>query len=405
MTVEKNSKWELADIFREYGDAYRRSHRMPLSHHRVMHAVEVCRTSYLGGHMKACSHCGYEHPVYNSCGNRHCPKCQNLAKLRWVAKRQEELLPVNYFHNVFTLPHRLNGLALYNKKLIYDILFRSVSETLTQFGESQLGGKLGFLAILHTWDQKLSEHIHLHCIIPAGVVSANRKRWTSSHHADFLFSVRALSVVFRGKFLFYLRKAYVNGKLTFAGKSTEFESEGGFKTLVNDLYRKDWVVYSARPFAGPEKALDYLGRYAFRIAISNERIKNVAGSMVTFTYRDRKDGNRKKEITLPASEFIRRFLTHVLPSSYMRIRHFGFLANRNRKENIACVKSLLGFGHDTTGKEKEQSVQEIMLKITGKDILKCPHCKTGAMTVHRLIPRFSVWIDSQFSEPELIDTS
>ena len=340
--VIENSKWELADIVRQFGDAYRRSHRMPLSHHRVMHAVEVCRTSYLGGHMKACSHCGYEHPVYNSCGNRHCPKCQNLAKLRWVAKRQEELLPVNYFHNVFTLPHSLNGLALYNKKLIYDVLFRSVSETLLEFGRNEIGGKIGFLSILHTWDQKMSQHIHLHCIIPAGALSGDKKSWIRSSNNDFLFSVRALSVVFRGKFLFYLRKAYVNGKLTFAGKSTEFESEGGFKTLVNDLYRKDWVVYSKRPFAGPEKALDYLGRYAFRIAISNERIKNVAGGMVTFTYRDRKDGNRKKEITLPASEFIRRFLTHVLPSSYMRIRHFGFLSNRNRKVNISCVKSLLG---------------------------------------------------------------
>ncbi len=177
MTVEKNSKWELADIVREYGDEYRRTHNMPMSHHKVMHAVEVCRTSYLGGHMKTCSFCGYEHPTYNSCGNRHCPKCQSLAKLRWVKKREEELLPVDYFHNVFTLPHKLNALARPNKKVIYDILFRSVSETLTQFGENELGGKIGFLSILHTWDQKLSQHIHLHCIIPAGALSADRGSW------------------------------------------------------------------------------------------------------------------------------------------------------------------------------------------------------------------------------------
>ena len=251
----------------------------------------------------------------------------------------------------------------------------------------------------------LSQHIHLHCIIPAGVVSADRKRWTSSPHPDFLFSVRALSTVFRGKFLFYLKRAKVNGELTFAGKSTEFLSEDGFKALIDDLYRKDWVVYSKRPFAGPKKALDYLGRYAFRIAISNDRIKNVTGGMVTFTYRDRrKDGNRKKEITLSSCAFIRRFLLHVLPGSYTRIRHFGFLANRNRKVNIACVKSLLGVSSDDN-ERKEQSIQELMLKTTGKDILKCPRCKTGNMTLDHLIPRFSVWIDSQLSEPQLIDTS
>ena len=404
MTVEKNSKWELADIFREYGDEYRRTHNMPLSHHKVMHKVEVCRTSYLGGHIKTCSFCGYEHPTYNSCGNRHCPKCQSLAKLRWVKKREEELLPVDYFHNVFTLPHKLNALARPNKKVIYDILFKSTSETLLEFGENELGGKIGFLSILHTWDQKLCQHIHLHCIIPAGALSADRGSWIRSANDDFLFSVRALSAVFRGKFLSYLKEAYEEGKLTFAGKSSQFESKDGFNSLINDLYRKDWVVYSKRPFAGPGKALDYLGRYTFRIAISNDRIKNVTGGMVTFTYRDRKDDNRKKEITISTNEFIRRFLTHVLPGSYTRIRHFGFLANRNRKVNIACVKSLIGVGSDT-GKRKEQSVQEIMLKITGKDILKCPRCKAGTMTLDHLIPRFSAWIDRQLSQPQLIDTS
>ena len=258
---EKPRKLELADIFIEFGNAYRRSHSMPLSHIKVMHAVEVCRTSYLGGHMKVCNLCGYEHPTYNSCGNRHCPKCQSLAKLRWVKKREEELLPVAYFHSVFTLPHDLNVIARPNKKIIYDILFRSVSETLLEFGEGQLGGKVGFLAILHTWDQKLAEHIHLHCIIPAGALSGDRKRWISSSNDDFLFSVKALSKVFRGKFLCYLRKAYTKGELTFAGKSTEYESREGFKSLIDRLYRRDWVVYSKKPFAGPQKVLDYLGRY------------------------------------------------------------------------------------------------------------------------------------------------
>ena len=354
--------------------------------------------------MRTCDSCGHEHPVYNSCGNRHCPKCQSIAKLRWVSKRQEELLPVNYFHNVFTLPHRLNGLARYNKKIIYDILFRSVSETLLEFGQNELGGKIGFLSILHTWDQKLCQHIHLHCIIPAGALSGDRKSWIGSSNDDFLFSVRALSKVFRGKFLYYLKDAFTNGKLTFVGKSIQLESEDGFYSLINDLYKENWVVYSKRPFAGPRTVLDYLGRYTHRIAISNERIRYVTGGMVTFTYRDRKDGKRKKDMTLSASEFIRRFLTHVLPDSYTRIRHYGFLANRNRKENITCVKRLLEVNPDT-GERKEQSIQEIMLKITGKDIFKCPRCRTGTMILDHLIPRFSAWVDSQLNEPQLIDTS
>jgi len=402
--VAESLKWELADIFRKFGDVYRKAHRMPLSHHKVMHKVEVCRTSYLGGHMRKCDSCGYSRPVYNSCGNRHCPRCQSLAKFRWVEKRQEELLPVNYFHNVFTLPHRLNSLARYNQKIIYDILFRSVSETLLEFGQNELGGRIGFLAILHTWDQKLSQHIHLHCIIPAGALSGDRKSWIRSTNNDFLFSVRALSAVFRGKFLSYLKDAFTNGKLTFAGKASQFESEDGFRALKDDLYQKDWVVYSKRPFAGPKIALDYLGRYAFRIAISNDRIKGVKDGMVTFTYRDRKDSNRKKEITLSASEFIRRFLLHVLPSSYTRIRHFGFISNRNRKDNISYVKRLLGASPNNDD-SKEQSMQEIMLDLTGKDIFKCPRCRSGTMTLDRLIQRFSAWIDSQLNEPELIDTS
>ena len=196
---DRFKKWQLADIFLEFGDDYRKCHNMPLIHHRVMRAVTSCRTSRLGGHMKKCDICGFSHPTYNSCGNRHCPKCQSLAKFRWVEKRKEELLPVAYFHNVFTLPHDLNGLARTNKKIIYDILFKSVSQTLLEFGQNDLGGKIGFIATLHTWDQKLAEHIHLHCVIPAGALSSDKKRWTGTESDKFLFSVRALSKVFRGK--------------------------------------------------------------------------------------------------------------------------------------------------------------------------------------------------------------
>ena len=387
-SLEKSHKLELADIFREFGTDYRRDHNIPLIHHRVMRAVEVCRTSHLGGHMKKCDRCGYSHPTYNSCGNRHCPKCQSLAKFRWVKKRKEELLPAAYFHNVFTLPHDLNGLARSNKKVIYDILFKSVSQTLLEFGQGQLGGKIGFIATLHTWDQKLLEHIHLHCVIPGGALSSDKKRWTGAESDNFLFSVKALSKVFRGKFMDYLKDSYVKEDLVFAGKSLSYESKEGFKALIDGLYKKEWIVYSKKPFAGPDKVLDYLGRYVFRTAISNERIRGVKGDRVTFAYRDRRDNNRKKEATLTADEFIRRFLLHVLPNSYMRIRHYGFLANRSRKENIARVKNILGVSCDNCEK-KEQSMEDLMLELTGKDISRCPRCKVGTMAFYQLIPGFN----------------
>ena len=386
--TDKFKKCELADIFTEFGDDYRKDRLIPLVHHKVMRAVTNCRTSRLGGHMKKCDICGYSHPTYNSCGNRHCPKCQSLAKFRWVKKRKEELLPAAYFHNVFTLPHGLNGLACINKKIIYDALFKSVSETLLEFGQNELGGKIGFIATLHTWDQKLARHIHLHCIIPGGALSSDKKRWTGTKSDSFLFSVKALSKVFRGKFIDHLKKAYAKGDLVFAGKSLSYGTNDGFKALIDELYKKEWIVYSKKPFAGPEKVLDYLGRYTFRTAISNERIKGVSGGRVTFAYRDRRDGSRKKEITLSADEFIRRYLTHVLPGSYMRIRHYGFLSNRSRKENIARVKKLLGVSIDT-GERSEQSMEELMLELTGKDISRCPRCKVGTMALHYLIPGFN----------------
>jgi len=395
---KKPRKPELADIFMEFGTRYRKDHNIPLIHHRVMRAVTNCRTSHLGGHMKKCDHCGFSHPTYNSCGNRHCPKCQSLAKFRWVKKRKEELLPAAYFHNVFTLPHGLNGLARSNKKIIYDILFKSVSQTLLEFGQNESGGKIGFIATLHTWDQKLAQHIHLHCVIPGGALSSDKKRWIGPESDNFLFSVKALSKVFRGKFICYLKDSYAKGDLIFSGKSLSYETNEGFKALIDELYKKEWIVYSKKPFAGGTQVLDYLGRYIFRTAISNERIKGVAGSRVTFAYRDRRDNNRKKEATLTADEFIRRYLLHVLPNSYMRIRHYGFLSNRNRRENIMRVKKLLGVSSFTEEKP-EQSMEEIMLELTGKNILRCPQCKVGKMALHHLIPRLYVRTGRSFKGP------
>jgi predicted Zn-ribbon and HTH transcriptional regulator len=396
--IEKTQKPEMADIFMEFGYNYRKNHKLPYSHQKVMRDIQSCRTSYFGGHMKKCISCGYEHPCYNSCGNRHCPKCQSLAKLRWVKKRQEELLSVDYFHNVFTLPHKLNALARSNKRIIYNILYKSVSETLLKFGENKFGAKIGFISILHTWDQLLLEHIHLHCIIPAGALSDDKKRWISPASKDFLFPVKALSRVFRAKFLDYLKKAYGKGKLSFAGKSLEFKTKEGFKALIDCLYDEAWVVYLKKPFAGPQKALDYLGRYTFRTAISNNRIKDVKYGNVTFYYRDRKDDNRVKEMTLPADTFISRFLSHVLPKLYTRIRHFGFLSNYNRAKNIACVKKILGMPSDST-EVVDKSVEELMLELTGVDISKCPRCKVGNMAISYQIPRFVYSIGININSP------
>jgi hypothetical protein len=350
-----------------------------------MRAIERCRTEYLGYRIEGCDLCGYERVFYNSCRNRHCPKCQTLAKESWLQDRLAELLPVKYFHNVFTLPHQLNAIALYNKKIVYGILFKAVSETLLEFGRDpkHLGGKLGFLAILHTWDQRMRSHIHLHVVIPEGGLSFDKKQWILPKKKKFLFHVNALSRKFRGKFIAFIKKAFSDGKLTFPEKPREWKT--GFEGLINRLWKKDWVVYSKRPFAGPEKVLDYLGRYTHKVAISNHRILSAQNGQVTFKYRDRKDGDKEKTTTIQAEEFIRRFLLHILPSGFVRIRHYGFLANRHKKENIQRCRELIG--KPVSLKEKtEESNLEMMQRLTGIDIAKCPFCKEGHMVVIKEIP-------------------
>jgi len=325
----QNRRCELRDIFRNYGAQYRQNHALPLSHLRVMRAVERCRTAALGGHLQQCDACGFEHPAYNSCRNRHCPKCQSLAKARWLEKQKSELLPVGYFHLVFTLPHELNRLILVNKKPLISILFQAVSETLLEFAQTHLKAVLGITAVLHTWDQTLLDHFHLHCLVPAGALSFDQKRWSPARK-NFLFPVIALSIVFRGKFLDLLKNAFATNKLLFVGQSACLANPVAFKLLVNALQKKPWIVYAKKPFGSPVQVLDYLGRYTHRVALSNERILSAHNGAVTFSYRDRKNHNRKKTMTLEAHEFIRRFLLHVIPKGFVRVRHFGFLANRSK---------------------------------------------------------------------------
>jgi hypothetical protein len=310
-----------------------------------------------------------------------------MTKERWLEARKNELLPVIYFHNVFTLPHEINPVILCNKQVMLATLFKAVSETLLQFGsnpENGLGGRLGFIAILHTWDQKLNDHFHLHCLVPGGALAEDKDEWISCRN-EFLFPAPALSRLFRGKFIDYLKQAFGEDKLLFPGNTAHLGTSAGFNSLINQLWSKDWVVNIKEPIKKPEMVLEYLGRYTHRVALSNDRILSLEQGKVTFTYKNRDTGGREKTI-LDAVEFIRRFLLHILPKGFMRIRHYGFLANRCKKENIKKCRKLLGLSLELP-ERVEKSVQEIMLHLTGVDITRCPICKRGTMRVIAEIPK------------------
>ena len=366
---------ELADIFRSHGESYHKTHSLSASQRKVMRAVSVCRTKELGGHLKQCDTCGFEHPSYNSCRNRHCPKCQSLAKAQWLEKQNSELLPVGYFHLVFTLPHEFNRLILAHKKVVLALLFKTVSETLLEFGKRRFGGTLGVMAVLHTWDQTLKDHFHLHCLVPAGALSFDHSRWISARK-NFLFPVTALSRVFRGKFLDLLERACEKGKIPAANNE------------IKASRQKSWVVYAKKPFGSPQTVLDYLGRYTHRVALSNDRILNVQNGLVTLSYRDRKDGDRKKALPLETHEFIRRFLLHVLPEGFMRVRHFGFLANRSKKQALPQCRRLLKMDPPLPQSKKE-SAKDVLLRITGIDLSRCPSCHNGTLIVVAELPPIS----------------
>jgi len=371
---ERRARPELANIFRRYGERFEQTHRVSAGEHKVLRAVSVCRTQELGGHLDRCDACGFERPAYNSCRNRHCPKCQSLAKAKWLEKQTSELLPVGYFHLVFTLPHEFNRLILAHKKILLALLFKAVSETLLEFGQSRLQGTLGIIAVLHTWDQTLKDHFHLHCLIPAGALSVDHRRWIGAR-PNFLFPVTALSQVFRGKFLALLQQAWAKGKIPPANIE------------IKASRQKNWVVYAKKPFGSPQTVLDYLGRYTHRVALSNDRILKIENGEVTLSYRDRKDGDRKRTMTLDAAqEFVRRFLLHVLPEGFMRIRHFGFLANRSKKHALAQCRKLLKL--DAALPEiPKQSAKDLLLKLSGVDLSRCPSCYKETMIVVAELPR------------------
>src|SRR5271166_4077788 len=336
---------EMADIVRCAGQSFLdRSRRwMNWQHQKVWLAIARCRTAALGGHRDQCSHCGHSVISYNSCRNRHCPKCQGNARPRWLPARQRELLPTPYVHVVFTLPRELAPLALQNKKVVYDLLFRTSAATLLEVARDprHLGAEIGFFSVLHTWDQKLQLHPHVHCVIPAGGLSLDHTHWIPARYSFFL-PIKVLSRVFRGKFVAALKRASSEGELRFYGDLKRLAQPKIFSSWLRQLFRHDWVVYCKPPFGGPEHALRYLGAYTHRVAISNHRLVALADGQVTFRWRDSAHGNKKRLMTLPVDEFLRRFLLHLLPRGFVRIRHFGFLANRRRALLLPLCTQLLG---------------------------------------------------------------
>jgi len=379
---------ELADIFRLYADDYRRSHALSYEQLKVMHHIQICRTAKLGGHVEQCDQCAFEQIAYNSCRDRHCPKCQTLTKEKWLNDRKAELLPCSYFHLVFTLPHDLNPIILSNKRTTLNILFAAVNQTLQAFAKDpqwRLEGRLGFISVLHTWSQTLIDHFHLHCLIPAGALAFTKDKWIPANE-KYLFKITSLALAFKKCYLKLLFNAYLKDELVIPKKTAALKSRKNFQQLINAVSKSRWIAYAKRPFAGPNQVLEYLGRYTHRVAISNNRIICIDNGRVTFTYKDRQNENETKKMTLDADEFIRRFLLHVLPTGLMKIRYFGFLSHTNKKKDIALIRKLID--PDVTLPEKiNESISEMMLRLTGVDISCCPQCKKGKMTRIGKLPK------------------
>jgi hypothetical protein len=384
------SQWEppaleVADIFRARGEAYRECHPLSAEQRAVMRDIETCRTSVLGGHVDVCDACGFTRPAYNSCRNRHCPKCQGLAQARWIDQRKERIIPTHYFHVVVTLPALLRPLARRNAKTFYDLLFQTVSKTLLELGKDpgRLGAQMGFTAVLHTWSRDLHYHPHIHCIVAGGGLSFDSDRWIPARR-KYLFPVKVIAALFRGKFLARLREIYDSGELDLSGKCAPLAVPGVFQKLLDQLYRTKWVVYAKRPFGGPEQVYAYLGRYTHRIGLSNRRLVSFDGEHVCFRTRD------GKTVTIPAEEFIQRFLQHVLPAGFVKIRHYGLLASGNAKTKLPIARRLLELQFTKitttalTASVESADWREFFKALTGIDLLVCPRCRQGKMIPHPL---------------------
>lgn len=365
----------LQEIIEIHGENYIRDNKLPANVQKALYSIQYCKTASLGGHIYECDKCGETTIAYNSCRNRHCPKCQTYAKELWIYERSKSLLPIHYFHIVFTIPEQLNSLVLFNQKELYSILFTSVSETLLELAKDKkyLGADIGFTSILHTWGQNLMNHPHIHCIVPGGGLSLDKTKWIKSKK-KFFIPVKVLSRKFRGKFLYYLNKLYLNNKLTFPKSISELNSRNIFNEFKDSLYKKEWIVYSKAPFSSAEYVLQYLGRYTHRVAISDNRIIKVDENNVSFRWRDYKDNNKQKLMTLKANEFIRRFTMHILPDRFVKIRHYGILGNRNKKLKF---KRCLEIFRIKPRDDEKLSSAELFFKLTGIKIGMCKVCEKG----------------------------
>ncbi|HEX4171839.1 MAG TPA: IS91 family transposase [Acetobacteraceae bacterium] len=381
---------EVADIFRRFGPAFRDQHGAALSgaRRRAMVAIERCRTAALGGHVERCGECGHQRIAYDSCRNRNCPKCQGLARAQWIADRQAELLDVPYFHVVFTVPTEIEVIAFQNQPVVYDILFRAASETLCTIAADpeHLGAEIGFFGVLHTWGQNLLHHPHIHFLVPGGGIAPDGEHWIACRPGFFL-PVKVLSQIFRGKFMHYLGKAFSAGELNFFSAHRHLREAAAFRHYLAPVWNTKWVVYAKRPFAGPAQVLDYVGRYTHRVAIANNRLVSMDDGEVRFHWKDYRDGNRQKLMTLDANEFIRRFLIHVLPDGFHRIRYFGFLGNCHRARKLERCRRLIGMASPEPPTEPSADYRVRYEILTGHSLRECPHCHTGFMVVIGCIER------------------
>jgi hypothetical protein len=400
---------ELAHILGAHADAYMQEHPVGSQQRKVIRDILQCRTPSLGGHLETCGNgCGYERLSFHSCRNRHCPKCQSLQKTRWVLERSQKLLPTTYFHVVVTLPHDLNPLILRNRERLYNLLFEAASKALIELatGWKRLGAQPGFTAILHTWSQELRFHVHLHMVVTAGGVSLEGDRWIPAKN-DFLVPVRALAKMVRGKFLDGLQRIFEQGKLTFSGNIAGWRNPAVFERLARKLRRMKWVVYAEPPFRGPRHVFSYLGHYTHRVAISNQRLVAFDGQTVTFRVRNNEQPGSYRLVSLPALEFIRRFLLHVLPKGFIRIRHFGLMASRNVQTKLEQARRLLQASQPTTQtrptEDHRMTWKQLLLRLTGIDPTVCPHC--GGTILRRPLPEIRPLSSfATFSVP-LLDTS
>ena len=388
---------ELADIFRQHGLAYREAHPLPLFQHRLMQAIETCRTEGLGSVLEWCDRCQYSHTRYRSCRNRHCPKCQGAAREKWLEQRREELLPSEYFHVVFTLPEPIAALAFYNKEAVYDMLFRATAETLLTIARDpkHLGVEIGFFAVLHTWGQNLHFHPHLHCVVPGGGLSADQDRWVRGRRR-FLLPVKVLSRLFRRLMLEALNKAYAAGQLQLFGHLQPLRDGQAFARYLAPLRQCEWVVYAKAPFGGPQQVLNYLGRYTHRVAISNRRLLALEDGRVSFQWKDYRDRQQQKVLTVSADDFIRRFLQHALPPGFQRIRYYGFLANCHRAKKLELCRRLLATACSDL-LPQPADCRDLWAALTSSNLRLCPQCRIGTLNRMLLLPchgRFPLRMDS-----------